>query len=80
MFIVQTLNVERVVLSPKYVDEINKSLPEDALDMADGLSERLLSSQTNLDVVFRSPLHIDVCKAQLTQNLCKSPFYCDTSD
>ncbi|KAK2596419.1 hypothetical protein N8I77_013310 [Diaporthe amygdali] len=69
MFLVQTLNVERVVLSPKYVDEINKSLPEDALDMADGLSERLLSSQTNLDVVFRSPLHIDVCKAQLTQNL-----------
>jgi hypothetical protein len=71
MFLVQTLNVERVVLSPKYVDEINKSLPEGALDMADGLSERLLSSQTNLDVVFRSPLHIDVCKAQLTQNLRK---------
>lgn len=69
MFLVQTLNVERVVLSPKYVDEINKSVPEDALDMADGLSERLLSAQTNLDVVFQSPLHIDVCKAQLTQNL-----------
>ncbi|KAI3390348.1 hypothetical protein diail_10007 [Diaporthe ilicicola] len=69
MFRVQTLNVDRVVLSPKYVDEINKSVPENALDMADGLSERLLSSQTNLDVVFRSPLHIDVCKAQLTQNL-----------
>lgn len=76
MFLVQTLNVDRVVLSPKYVDEINKSVPENALDMADGLSERLLSSQTNLDVVFRSPLHIDVCKAQLTQNLrmCSSRF------
>lgn len=73
MFRLQTLNVERVVLSPKYVEEINKSIPEDALDMADGLSERLLSSQTNLDVVFHSPLHIDVCKKQLNKNLCKCP-------
>ena len=31
--------------------------------------KRLLSAQTNLDVVFRSPLHIDVCKDQLTRNL-----------
>lgn len=72
MFRVQTLNTDRVVLSPKYIDEINKSLPEDALDMADGLGERLLSPQTNLDVVIKSPLHIDVCKVQLNKNLRKS--------
>ncbi|EXL39125.1 hypothetical protein FOCG_18114 [Fusarium oxysporum f. sp. radicis-lycopersici 26381] len=69
MFRVQTLNVDRVVLSPKYVEEINKKIPEDALDMADGLSERLLSPQTNLDVVFQSNLHIDVCKRQLNKSL-----------
>ncbi|KAI1820120.1 cytochrome P450 [Xylaria intraflava] len=69
MFLVQTLNVERVVLSPKYIEEINSKVPEGALDMVEGLRERLLSAQTNLDVVFRSPLHIDVCKDQLTRNL-----------
>lgn len=35
----QTLNVERVVLTPKYIDEITKNVPEDALDMSDGLKE-----------------------------------------
>ncbi|KAI1438941.1 cytochrome P450 [Xylaria sp. CBS 124048] len=69
MFLVQTMNVERVVLSPKYIEEINSKVPEGALDMVEGLRERLLSAQTNLDVVFRSPLHIDVCKDQLTRNL-----------
>ncbi|KAI2642334.1 cytochrome P450 [Xylaria nigripes] len=69
MFLVQTLNVERVVLSPKYIEEINNKVPEGTLDMVEGLRERLLSAQTNLDVVFRSPLHIDVCKDQLTRNL-----------
>ncbi|KAI0972981.1 cytochrome P450 [Xylaria arbuscula] len=69
MFLVQTLNVERVVLSPKYIEEINSKVPDGTLDMVEGLRERLLSAQTNLDVVFRSPLHIDVCKDQLTRNL-----------
>ncbi|KAK1913952.1 hypothetical protein P3342_007198 [Pyrenophora teres f. teres] len=69
LFRVQTLNVERVVLTPNYIEEITKCLPEDVLDMSDGLKERLLSSQTNLDVVFNSSLHIDVCKVQLTHNL-----------
>jgi len=70
-FVIQTLNVPRIVLNAKYVEEINRTVPEDHLSMADGLRERLLSSQTNLDVVFGSPLHIDVCKAPLTQNLHK---------
>ncbi|KAH8799112.1 cytochrome P450 [Xylogone sp. PMI_703] len=69
MFLVQTLNVPRVVLSPKYIEEINRAVPDGALDMVDGLRERLMSSQTNLDVVFRSPMHIEVCKDQLTRNL-----------
>jgi hypothetical protein len=49
MFRVQTLNVERVVLSPKYVEEINKSVPEGTLDVTEGLSEvRLLVSQASV--------------------------------
>ncbi|CAI6236838.1 unnamed protein product [Periconia digitata] len=69
MFLIQTLNVERVVLSPKYIEEINRTVPDKSLDMIDGLRERLMASQTNLDAVFRSPMHIDVCKDQLTRNL-----------
>lgn len=39
MFLVQTLNVERVVLSPKYIEEINKTVPEETLSMVEGLRE-----------------------------------------
>lgn len=39
MFRVQTLNVERVVLSPAYVESINKNVPEGTLDVTEGLSE-----------------------------------------
>ncbi|KAJ3580339.1 hypothetical protein NPX13_g217 [Xylaria arbuscula] len=35
MFLVQTLNVERVVLSPKYIEEINSKVPEGTLDMVE---------------------------------------------
>ncbi|KAF2764026.1 cytochrome P450 [Teratosphaeria nubilosa] len=69
LYRVQNLNVERVVLTPKYIEEITRNVPDGVLDMTDGLKERLLSSQTNLDIVFNSSLHIDVCKSQLTHNL-----------
>jgi hypothetical protein len=39
MFLIQTLNVERIVLSPKYIEEINKTVPEGSLDMVEGLRE-----------------------------------------
>jgi hypothetical protein len=39
MFLVQTLNVPRVVLSPKYIEEINRTVPDGSLDMVDGLRE-----------------------------------------
>ncbi len=39
MFLVQTLNVERVVLSPKYIEEINSKVPDGTLDMVEGLRE-----------------------------------------
>ena len=63
MFRVQTLNEERVVLSPSYIDEINKNVPEGALNVTDGLSERLMGPFTNLDVVFNSDMHIEVCRS-----------------
>ncbi|KAI6785534.1 Ent-kaurene oxidase-like protein [Emericellopsis cladophorae] len=71
MFRVQTLNEERVVLSPSYIEEINKSVPEGTLNVTDGLSERLMGPYTKLDVVFNSDMHIEVCKSPLTQNLPK---------
>ncbi|RYP33120.1 hypothetical protein DL767_004905 [Monosporascus sp. MG133] len=39
MFRVQTLNEERVVLSPSYIEEINKNVPEGTLNVIEGLSE-----------------------------------------
>lgn len=38
-FVIQTLNVPRIVLNAKYVEEINRTVPEDHLSMADGLRE-----------------------------------------
>lgn len=46
MFLVQTLNVERVVLSPKYIEEINSKVPEGTLDMVEGLREVCLVKVT----------------------------------
>lgn len=71
MFRVQTLNEERVVLSPSYIEEINKNVPEGTLNVTDGLSGRLMGAYTNLDVVFKSDMHIEVCRSPLTQNLPK---------
>ncbi|KAK2594822.1 hypothetical protein QQS21_007450 [Conoideocrella luteorostrata] len=71
MFRVQTLNEERVVLSPSYIEEINKNVPEGTLNVTEGLSERLMGPYTNLDVVFNSDMHIEVCRSPLTQNLPK---------
>ncbi|KAJ6438807.1 Ent-kaurene oxidase-like protein [Purpureocillium lavendulum] len=67
-FVIQTLNTERIVLSPRYIEEISKNVPDASFSVADGLRE-VPDTKTNLDVVFASSLHIDVCKTQLSQNL-----------
>ncbi|KAI0099187.1 cytochrome P450 [Nemania sp. FL0031] len=68
MFLVQTADMERIVLSPKYVDEI-RSAPESVLSVRKGMCERHLGKFTTLDIILTSHLQNDVCKAQLTQNL-----------
>ncbi|KAI1454030.1 cytochrome P450 [Annulohypoxylon moriforme] len=68
MFLVQTADMERIVLSPKYVDEI-RTAPETILSVREGMCERHLGKYTTLDIILTSHLQNDVCKAQLTQNL-----------
>ncbi|KAI1367956.1 cytochrome P450 [Xylaria arbuscula] len=68
MFLVQTADMERVVLSPRYVDEL-RAAPESVLSLREGMSRRHLGQFTTLDVILTSHLQNDVCKTQLTQNL-----------
>lgn len=52
MFLVQTLNVERVVLSPKYIEEINTKVPDGTLDMVEGLREvRMIDPLLHFDLL-----------------------------
>ncbi|KAI0521211.1 cytochrome P450 [Xylaria bambusicola] len=68
MFLVQTADMERIVLSPQYVDEL-RAAPESVLSLREGMSQRHLGQFTTLDVILTSHLQNDVCKTQLTQNL-----------
>ncbi|KAL0262789.1 hypothetical protein SLS55_001762 [Diplodia seriata] len=87
MFKVQTADMERIVLSNKYVDEI-RTAPESVLSVRAGMTEvhfprsvlpshlltsrkRHLGAYSTLDIIQTSHLQNDVCKAQLTQNLNK---------
>ncbi|KAI0395382.1 cytochrome P450 [Xylariaceae sp. FL0594] len=68
MFLVQTADMERIVLSPKYVDEI-RTAPESVLSVRQGMAQRHLGNFTTLDIILTSHLQNDVCKTHLTQNL-----------
>ncbi|OJD36446.1 cytochrome p450 [Diplodia corticola] len=70
MFKVQTADMERIVLSNKYVDEI-RTAPESVLSVRAGMTERHLGKYSTLDIILTSHLQNDVCKVQLTQNLNK---------
>ncbi|KAJ8128187.1 hypothetical protein O1611_g5450 [Lasiodiplodia mahajangana] len=68
LLMVQTADMERIVLSPKYVDEI-RAAPESVLSVRMGMCERHLGKFTTLNIILTSHLQNDVCRAQLTQNL-----------
>ncbi|KAI0409324.1 cytochrome P450 [Xylaria palmicola] len=68
MFMVQTADMERVVVSARYVDEL-RAAPESVLSLREAMSQRHLGEFTTLDVILTSHLQNDVCKTQLTQNL-----------
>ncbi|KAK5637332.1 hypothetical protein RRF57_013044 [Xylaria bambusicola] len=68
MFLVQTADMERIVLSPRYVDEL-RTAPESVLSLREGMAQRHLGQFTTLNVILTSHLQNDVCKTQLSQNL-----------
>ena len=68
MFLVQTSDLPRIVLSIKYLEEL-RAVPESKLSHREGVCDRFLGSYTGLDVVRHSHLHNDVCQIQLVQNL-----------
>jgi hypothetical protein len=68
MYLVQTADMERVIMSSKYADEL-RAYPLDVLSSVDAQCERHLASWNTLDVVKKSSLHVDVCRVQLNQNL-----------
>jgi hypothetical protein len=68
MYLIQTADMERVVLSNKFVAEL-QGAPETVLSTREAMCERHLGRYTSLDVVRLSHLQNDVCRVQLTQNL-----------
>lgn len=74
MYKVQTADMERLILSAKYLNEL-RSVARDILSIVDAQCERHLAWWNTLDVVKHSSLHTDVVLVQLTQNLCLSHSY-----
>lgn len=70
MFVVQTADMERVILSNKYADEL-RSRPSTELSSKDAQCDRHLAWWNTMDVVKKSDLHVNVSKTQLNQHLCK---------
>ena len=68
MYVVQTADMERIVMSSKYVEEL-RNLPDSQLSSIEALCDRHLAWWNTLDVVKHSRLHADVSRVQLNQNL-----------
>ncbi|KAI1423459.1 cytochrome P450 [Xylaria sp. FL1777] len=68
MFVVQTTDIERVVVGVKYARELN-AYPESVLSTRKAMSKRHLGKYTAVDVILTSTLQNDICRVQLTQNL-----------
>lgn len=68
MFLVQTSDLPRVVLSAKYLEEL-RSLPESIISHRESVCDRFLGYWTGLDAVKESTLHNEICQTTLVQNL-----------
>ena len=69
-FCVQTADMERVVVSRRFVPEL-RSLPEEVLSLRKAMSERHLGSYTSLNIIQLSHLQNEVCRNQLQTHLCR---------
>lgn len=75
MFWIQTGDMERLVLSNHYLDELRR-LPDSYLDSKQAVVERNLGWYNRVDVILKSTAHVDVCRTQLVQNLGTYPCLC----
>ena len=72
MYWIQTGDMERLVLSNRYIDELRK-LPDSHLDSKMAVVERNLGWYNRVDIILKSTTHVDVCRTQLVQNLGNIP-------
>lgn len=67
-FVVHTSDLPRIVLSPKYLEEL-RNLPETILSHRESVVERFLGYWTGLDAVRQSTLHNEICQTTLVRHL-----------
>lgn len=68
VFWIQTGDMERLVLSNRYLDELRR-LPDTCLDSKQAVVERNLGWYNRVDIILKSSTHVDICRTQLVQNL-----------
>lgn len=68
MYWIQTGDMERLVLSNHYLDELRR-LSDSYLDSKQAVVERNLGWYNRVDIILKSTAHVDVCRTQLVQNL-----------
>ena len=68
---IQTGDMERLVVSNRYLNELRK-LPDAYLDSKQAVVERNLGWYNGVDIILKSTTHVDVCRTQLVQNLSES--------
>ncbi|KAI0850469.1 cytochrome P450 [Daldinia vernicosa] len=68
MYRVQTGDMERLVLSVRFLDELRR-FPNSILDSRTAVVERNLGWYNRVDIILKSTTHVDVCRTQLIQNL-----------
>ena len=69
---IQTLLGDQIVLSPKYLPEL-RMLPESSLNATAALVDNVLGTYSGVDILLKDHLSSDICRGQLTKNLCEFP-------
>ena len=67
---IQTGDMDRLVLSNKYLDELRR-LPNSHLDSKEAVVERNLGWYNRVNIILRSSTHVDICRTKLVQHLGK---------
>ena len=68
MYWIQTGDMERLVLSNHYLEELRR-LSDRYLDSRQAVVERNLGWYNGVDIILKSTAHVDVCRTQLVHNL-----------